>query len=525
LAPIDAELMLKIAERAVRRNMVAKAGAAGGDGVGKDAADCGAQGLGALALHGSRFAFRRYGGPEQALAHIDITEPGDDTLIHERRLDRARTALETARQFAGVELVGQGVGPQLGKQFVVIDGIGVIQQHGAKSARIGKADYRAGVGHKIDVIVAAGGWRVLGPHGHMAAHAQMNNHDAAIAHMDQQIFGPPGEPLDAVADQPFGQIGRQRPTEFGDAHLDRGQGGVFQCRRQATAHGFDFGQFGHGNKVAVLEVFGYGPAMSEDTNQVTGAVPPPTPPPGSASKVNFGRQSVSPEEKTRLVRDVFDSVAGRYDLMNDLMSAGVHRAWKAELVRRLRPTRDDRIIDVGGGTGDIAFRMMNAGAGDVRICDINLEMLETGRGRAADKGMAAGPGWICGNAEALPFADSSADVYVTAFCLRNVTQLGAALSEARRVLRPGGRFFCLEFSHVAIPALAALYDRYSFNVLPWLGQIVAQDRGSYLYLAESIRRFPDQESFADMIGRAGLHAPKFQNLSAGIAAIHWARRI
>ena len=226
-----------------------------------------------------------------------------------------------------------------------------------------------------------------------------------------------------------------------------------------------------------------------------------------------------------MVRGVFDSVAGRYDLMNDLMSAGVHRAWKAELVRRLRPKPGDRIIDIGGGTGDIAFRMIKAGAGDVRICDINLEMLETGRGRAADRGMTQGPGWICGNAEELPFPDSSADVYVTAFCLRNVTHLGAALEEARRVLRPGGRFFCLEFSRVAIPALAALYNRYSFNVLPWLGQVVAQDRESYLYLAESIRRFPDQETFSGMIGDAGLHAPKYQNLSAGIAAIHWARRI
>lgn len=266
--------------------------------------------------------------------------------------------------------------------------------------------------------------------------------------------------------------------------------------------------------------------MSEDTNQENGAIsPPPAPPPGGASNVNFGSQSVSPEEKTRRVRGVFDSVAGRYDLMNDLMSAGVHRAWKAELVRRLKARPSDRIIDIGGGTGDIAFRMMNAGGRDVSICDINLEMLETGRGRSLDKGMTEGPDWICGDAEALPFPDSSADIYVTAFCLRNVTHLDAALEEARRVLRPGGRFFCLEFSHIAIPALAALYDRYSFNVLPWLGQVVAQDRDSYRYLAESIRRFPDQECFSAMIGQAGLHAPKFQNLSAGIAAIHWARRI
>ena len=351
----------------------------------------------------------------------------------------------------------------------------------------------------------------------------MNYEHAAIIHVDQNIFGPPGEALDAVANQPCSQIIRQRPTEFLDPHLDGGQGGVLQCRRQATAHGFNFGQFGHGNKVAVLEVFGYGPAMSDHTNLSAGIENDPNAP--EPPNVNFGRQRVSPEEKTRLVRGVFDSVAGRYDLMNDLMSAGVHRIWRAELVRRLRPAAGDRIIDIGGGTGDIGIRLMKAGCNDVSICDINLEMLETGRGRALDKGITQGPDWICGNAEALPFADSGADAYVTAFCLRNVTDLAAALAEAKRVLRPGGRFFCLEFSHVAIPALAALYDRYAFNVLPWLGKIVAQDRDSYLYLAESIRRFPGQETFLGMIGAAGLHRPKFQNLNGGIAAIHWARRI
>jgi len=211
--------------------------------------------------------------------------------------------------------------------------------------------------------------------------------------------------------------------------------------------------------------------------------------------------------------------------MNDLMSAGLHRAWKAELAHRLRPVRGDRIIDVGGGTGDIAFRLMEAGADDVSVCDINREMLETGRRRFLDRGHTTNPRWISGSAEALPFADSSADTYVTAFCLRNVTHLETALGEARRVLRPGGQFFCLEFSKVAIPAFATLYERYSFNVLPWLGQVVVGDRGSYRYLAESIQRFPDQETFAVMIEAAGLHKPKFQNLSGGIAAIHWARRI
>lgn len=258
--------------------------------------------------------------------------------------------------------------------------------------------------------------------------------------------------------------------------------------------------------------------MSEDTYSSAGNT-------GRTPAAHFGRRNVAPDEKTRLVRGVFDSVADRYDLMNDLMSMGVHRLWKAELVRRLKPAARDRIIDIGGGTGDIAFRLMAAGAEHVSICDINTEMLETGRGRGLDRGLVRGPDWICGNAEMLPFSDSSADVYVTAFCLRNVARLSDALLEARRVLRPGGRFFCLEFSHVAVPALGAIYDRYSFSVLPWLGEAVARDRDAYLYLAESIRRFPDQQAFAAMIERAGLQGVKYQNLSGGIAAIHWARRV
>ncbi|NQV54433.1 MAG: class I SAM-dependent methyltransferase [Rhodospirillales bacterium] len=242
-------------------------------------------------------------------------------------------------------------------------------------------------------------------------------------------------------------------------------------------------------------------------------------------QADFGYRKVALGEKAGLVRDVFNSVAGRYDLMNDLMSAGVHRLWKAELVRQLNPRPGETIIDVGGGTGDIAFRILGAGGDKVVISDINDEMLSAGRDRALDRGHVSGVEWISGDAEQLPFADGFADVYVTAFCLRNVSRLNVALIEAARVLRPGGRFFCLEFSHIAIPALGALYDSYSFNVLPLLGRMVAGDEDAYRYLAESIRRFPDQDEFAALIDSAGLHGGGYRNLSAGIAAIHWARRI
>jgi len=240
---------------------------------------------------------------------------------------------------------------------------------------------------------------------------------------------------------------------------------------------------------------------------------------------HFGFETVSEKEKASRVRNVFDSVASRYDLMNDLMSLGVHRLWKAAFINRLNPTKDMRLVDVGGGTGDIAFRFLDRGGAYVTVCDVNAAMLETGRERAIDKGYLKGILWLAGDAENLPVPDASFDAYTIAFCIRNVTRIDRALDEARRVLKPGGRFLCLEFSHVAEPLLKGLYDAYSFRVLPALGAWVADDAGAYRYLAESIRRFPDQDTFAGMIAAAGLDRVKYHDLSGGIAAIHSAWRL
>ncbi len=240
---------------------------------------------------------------------------------------------------------------------------------------------------------------------------------------------------------------------------------------------------------------------------------------------HFGFRTVREDEKASLVREVFDDVAPRYDLMNDLMSAGVHRLWKDAFVTWLRPRPHMTLIDVGGGTGDIAFRFRQKGGGPVVVCDINREMLAVGRDRAIDRGILTDIDWVCGDAEHLPVADNSADAYTIAFCLRNVTHIDNALREARRVLRPGGRFMCLEFSHVVVPALRALYDQYSFKLLPRLGEMVAGNREAYQYLVESIRRFPPQEELADRIEAAGLEQVKVRNLSGGIAAIHSAWRL
>ncbi|WP_460019383.1 bifunctional demethylmenaquinone methyltransferase/2-methoxy-6-polyprenyl-1,4-benzoquinol methylase UbiE [Magnetospira thiophila] len=252
---------------------------------------------------------------------------------------------------------------------------------------------------------------------------------------------------------------------------------------------------------------------------------PDAPQQDGESTTHFGFQTVAEAEKAKLVRHVFDSVASRYDLMNDLMSMGVHRLWKATFLDMLRPRPDMRLLDVGGGTGDIAFGFLERGGGRVEVCDINHEMLSVGRDRGLDQGILDNITWTTGNAETLPIADCSVDAYTIAFCIRNVTRIPLALQEARRVLKPGGRFLCLEFSQVTVPGLRQLYDTYSFNLLPRVGQAVTGDRDAYQYLVESIRRFPDQQTFAVMIAEAGLDMVKVRNLSGGIAAIHTAWRL
>ena len=235
----------------------------------------------------------------------------------------------------------------------------------------------------------------------------------------------------------------------------------------------------------------------------------------------FGEQSVSPEEKTTLVRGVFDSVADNYDIMNDLMSGGLHRLWKDSFVRRIRPRNNQKFLDVAGGTGDIAFRIKKkAPKADITVFDLNQNMLDVGRDRAIDKGWINDFEWVTGNAANLPFEDNSFDVYTIAFGLRNVTLIDEALREAARVLKPGGRFFCLEFSHVREPLLAKAYDLYSYNVIPKIGAAVAKDKDSYQYLVESIRKMPTQEQLVERMESSGLKNCSFSNLSAGIVAIH-----
>lgn len=241
----------------------------------------------------------------------------------------------------------------------------------------------------------------------------------------------------------------------------------------------------------------------------------------------FGDKKVTPDEKTGQVIGVFDSVARRYDLMNDLMSGGLHRIWKDRFVRMIRPRaslagKSLHYIDVAGGTGDIAFRIRRkVGIGArITLCDLNENMLSVGRDRAIDKGWINDFSWVTANAESLPLPSNTADVHTIAFGLRNVTHIDTALAEAVRVLKPGGRFYCLEFSRVQPDFLEKAYDLYSFSVIPGLGKMITNDRESYQYLVESIRKFPSQEKLLRRMKEAGLSQTKYVNFSAGIVAVH-----
>ncbi|MEO0370950.1 MAG: bifunctional demethylmenaquinone methyltransferase/2-methoxy-6-polyprenyl-1,4-benzoquinol methylase UbiE [Pseudomonadota bacterium] len=236
---------------------------------------------------------------------------------------------------------------------------------------------------------------------------------------------------------------------------------------------------------------------------------------------HFGFEDIPEDEKAGRVRGVFGSVASKYDIMNDVMSVGIHRLWKDAMMDWLAPRAGQKLLDVAGGTGDIAFRFLKrAGEGHATVLDLTEAMLVEGRQRAEAESMGDSLDWLVGDAMALPFADNTFDVYTISFGIRNVTRPQEALNEAFRVLRPGGRLMVLEFSQIPNDLMQKAYDLYSFNVIPEMGRVITGDRDSYQYLVESIRKFPDQETFLSMVREAGFDQAKFRNLSMGIACLH-----
>jgi demethylmenaquinone methyltransferase / 2-methoxy-6-polyprenyl-1,4-benzoquinol methylase len=248
-------------------------------------------------------------------------------------------------------------------------------------------------------------------------------------------------------------------------------------------------------------------------------------PPPATGAVSFGFKSVPETERQGLINDIFSAVAGRYDLMNDLMSGGLHRLWKDDVIGWLAPPRSARpfrLLDVAGGTGDLTLRFLAAGSSGcaATLFDINPEMVAVGRKRLVEARLADRVTFTIGNAEALPFPDKTFDAYTIGFGIRNVTHIDTALSEAYRVLKPGGRFLCLEFSNCEVPLLDRIYDFHSFEVIPRLGALTAGNADAYRYLVESIRKFPKQERFADMVRAVGFSRVAHRNLTGGVAAIH-----
>ena len=238
-------------------------------------------------------------------------------------------------------------------------------------------------------------------------------------------------------------------------------------------------------------------------------------------RTHFGARDVREDEKAGLVHGVFTNVASKYDVMNDVMSVGIHRLWKEAMMDWLAPRAGQRLWDVAGGTGDISFRFLKrAKRAEAVVLDLTESMLNEGRKRAEAEELSGQLDWVTGDAMALPFEDNTFDIYTISFGIRNVTRIEDALGEAYRVLRPGGRLMVLEFSQLPVDGMQKLYDLYSFNVIPRMGELIANDRGSYQYLVESIRNFPDQDKFASMISTAGFEQVKYRNLSMGIAALH-----
>lgn len=377
---------------------------------------------------------------------------------------------------------------------------------------------------------------VIGPDPHPTGHAEMKQDAPPVIESHEDVFGAPSKRKNSARLHFRNEIMRERPSQAGSAQHDAGDALTQQGIAQTVHYSFDFGKLWHDGAQRYIDegmtdrdqntatTFLSSHSASQASDRDADTTPPEnTAPENNAafgSTADFGYRKVPRAQKKTMVRDVFESVAGKYDVMNDVMSLGIHRLWKRIFVQQLTPRPGLKLLDLAGGTGDITFGWLRAGGGPAILSDINSAMLEVGRDRAIKTGLIGQIECCVVDAEAIPLPDRSVERVTIAFGLRNCTDKDAVLREARRVLKPGGRFFCLEFSRVQVAALAPLYDAWSFKVLPRMGQAIARDAHSYQYLAESIRMFPDQDTLAGMMRDAGLERVHYRNLSAGIAAIH-----
>ena len=466
--------------------------------------------------------------PEQDLADVDIAQTRHHMLIQQRRFDRAALTRQPGDQMRLVEIIAQRLWPQNGQQGMGLGGGGGQKIHGAKAAGIVEGDARA-ARHVEHHMIMFGGRRVIvvkitddrPGNQHPPRHAQMHQQCLAGGQIGQNVFRPPPQRQNPRAGQPFGH-----PFGEGPAQIRAVDGGLrdhlpLHHGRKATADGFDLWQFRHNSpldsrahcsarQAPYKEGKGRATARSEGFRMTD-----------EQQQTHFGFQTVNEAEKAGMVHGVFTRVASKYDIMNDVMSMGIHRIWKDAMMDWLAPRPGARLLDVAGGTGDVSFRFLKRAPGAAAtVLDMTESMLIEGRQRAEAERMADRLDWVVGDAMALPFPANTFDVYTISFGIRNVTRVQDALTEAYRVLRPGGRLMVLEFSQLPNEGMQKLYDLYSFNVIPVMGQIIAGDRDSYQYLVESIRKFPDQETFAGMIRQAGFGQVAYRNLSLGIAALH-----
>ena len=474
----------------------------------------------------------------KGLAYIDVAQPCDQSLVEQGCFQICLFAGKGLGHVILRQPIAEGLDAKPAKQLVRRQRVGRHQIHEAEAAHVVVDDARA-IAHVEDDVVmrrVALGWRrrqsvtaACFVDAKPAAHTEMHDQDLAIVQAGRHIFGAALEGLDARALQPLDEALRQRKPQIRPPLLDALEPGADQGPFKPPAHRLYFWQFGH---FFPWETISAETRLRDRGNNSlphrAALLSRPWVIQAKLVAAAAGRRSTCPRSRAKSARGwfegVFSRVAERYDLMNDLMSGGLHRLWKDDMIAWLAPPRSQspyRLVDVAGGTGDIASRFLRAAGpkAEAVICDLSAEMLAVGRRRAEQAGLRR-LSFVQANAEALPLEDGHADAYTIAFGIRNVSDRERALSEAYRILKPGGRLLVLEFSQANVPILDTLYERYSDKAIPAMGALVAGDADSYRYLVESIREFPDQETFAETIAGVGFGQVKYRNLSGGIAAIH-----